>query len=104
MSSNDNHTKLAESLSAIFICMAIASMCFALFFVYQSSRKLNFMSTILIMLILSALIRVIERFKLTDSFFDPDESSIYGVILGVEIALTWSTLLLAEFFMAMKYF
>ena len=56
------------------------------------------------MLILSAVVRVIERFSLTDNFFDPEQSSIYGVILGFEIAVTWSTLLLAEFMIAMKYF
>ena len=60
------------------------------------------MITILLMLIFSAVVRVVERFSITDSFFAP-EGQYYGLIIGSEIAITWSTLLLAEFLIAMKY-
>lgn len=61
------------------------------------------MMTILVMLIVSAVVRVIERFNYTESLLDPQGDS-YGLVIGAEIALTWSTLLLAEFLLAMKYF
>ena len=61
------------------------------------------MVTVLLMLIVSAIVRVVERFSVTDSFYSP-QSEHYGVIIGVEIAITWSTLLVAEFIIAMKYF
>ena len=61
------------------------------------------MITILLMLIVSAVVRVIERFSITDSFFNP-QGQYYGLIIGTEIAITWSTLLVAEFIVAMKYF
>ena len=62
---------LAESLSAILICMAVASMCFTTCYVYKNGNSYNFMVTILLMLIMSAIVRVIERFSITDSFFEP---------------------------------
>ena len=61
------------------------------------------MITILLMLIVSAIVRVVERFSITDSFFNP-QGEYYGLIIGLEIAITWSTLLVAEFIVAMKYF
>lgn len=97
------HTNLAESLSAILICMAVASMCFTTCYVYKNSNSYNWMVTILIMLIISAIVRVIERFNYTESFFSPTGDT-YGLIIGIEIAVTWSTLLLAEFLIAMKFF
>ena len=56
---------LGESLSAILICMAIASMCFTTCYVYKNSNGPNFMVSVLIMLIISAAVRVIERFNFT---------------------------------------
>ena len=61
------------------------------------------MITILLMLIVSAIVRVVERFSITDNFFSP-QGEYYGLIIGLEIAVTWSTLLVAEFIIAMKYF
>ena len=55
------------------------------------------------MLIASAIVRVVERFSITDNFFEP-QGEYYGLIIGLEIAITWSTLLVAEFIVAMKYF
>ena len=97
------HTNLAESLSAILICMAVASMIFTTCYVYKNGNGFSWMVTILMMLITSAVVRVIERFNYTDSFFSPTGDS-YGLVIGSEIAITWSTLLLAEFLIAMKYF
>lgn len=94
---------LSESLSAIVICMAIASMCFTTCYVYKNRGNFNFMVLILIMLIISAIVRVIERFQVTDSFFSPQGES-YGLVIGCEISIIWATLLLAEWFIAMKYF
>ena len=95
--------RLFESLSAILICMAIASMCFAACFVAKTSARYNFMLTILLMMIVSAIVRVVERFNFTDLFLDPKSDS-YGLIIGAEISITWGTLLVAEFLLAMKYF
>ena len=97
------HGKLEETFSAIGIAMAVASMLFTTCYIYKNTGKFNFMMTILIMLILSAVVRVIERFSFTDSFFDPKGDS-YGLMIGIEIAFAWSTLLVAEFLLAMKYF
>ena len=83
--------------------MAVASMCFTTCYVWKNSSGRNFMITVLIMLISSAVVRVIERFNYTDSVFDPQGES-YGLIIGGEIILTWSTLLVAEWLVAMKYF
>ena len=83
--------------------MAVASMVFTTCYVYKNGNQYNFMITILIMLIVSAVVRVIERFSVTDSFFEP-QGEYYGLIIGSEIAITWSTLLVAEFLIAMKYF
>ena len=94
---------LAESLSAILICMAVASMCFTACFIYRNTKQCNFMVTVLMMLIISAIVRVIERFSITDSFFSPQDGN-YGCIIGIEVAVTWATLLVAEFIIAMKYF
>ena len=94
---------LGEALSAIMISMAVASMCFTICYVYKQSNHFNFMMVILLMLIFSAMVRVIERFNYTESFFSPDDE-YYGLIIGFEIIVTWSTLLLAEFLLAMKYF
>ena len=58
---------------------------------------------ILLMLIVSAIVRVVERFQITDSFFNP-QGEKYGLIIGAEISVIWATLLLAEWFIAMKYF
>ena len=45
--------------------MAVASMCFTTCYVYKNATKYNFMVTILLMLIVSAIVRCIERFNLT---------------------------------------
>lgn len=92
-----------ESISAILICMAIASMCFTTCYVYKNSNGPNVMVVVLIMLIISAIVRCIERFDFTESFFDP-KGEYYGVIIGSEISVTWSTLLVSEWLIAMRYF
>lgn len=102
------HRDLGESLSAILICMAVASMCFTACYIYRMNAdgnggKYNWMITVLIMLIVSAIVRVIERFGYTETIFDP-KNDFFGILIGVEIAVTWTTLLLAEFLTAMKYF
>ena len=51
--------------------MAIASMCFTTCYVAKNRGGCNFMVAILTMLIISAIVRVIERFQVTDSFFSP---------------------------------
>ena len=101
---SSNHKHIGESLIAILICMSVASMLFASCFVYKSSGKsCNWMVTIMILLILSALVRLIERFNYTDSILDP-KSSTYGTMIGLEVAFTWAFLLVSEFCIAMKYF
>ena len=93
---------LGDPLSAIVICMAVACMCLTVCYVYKNSGC-SFMITILMMLIISALVRVVERFNYTESMFDK-ESDYFGIIIGVEISVTWICCLLAEWFTAMKYF
>ena len=61
------------------------------------------MVTCLIMLIISAIVRVVERFSIHDSFFNPGQEN-YGCIIGIEIAITWATLLVAEYIIAIKFF
>lgn len=94
---------LPESLSAIVIVMAVASMCFTSCYVYKSSHAMNWMVLILLMLIISAVVRVIERFNLTGSLISTEHDS-YGYLIGVEISITWGCLLLSEWLIAMKYF
>ena len=55
------------------------------------------------MLIISAIVRVVERFSIHDSFFNPGQEN-YGCIIGIEIAITWATLLVAEYIIAIKFF
>ena len=55
------------------------------------------------MLIVSALVRVIERFQMTEYLVDP-QSQNYGLIIGSEITITWGCLLVAEWLIAMKFF
>ena len=83
--------------------MAVASMIFTTCYVYKNSNGCNWMVTVLFMLVISAIVRIIERFEFTSSFLD-QESDSYGIIIGTEIAVTWATLLLAEFIIAIKYF
>ena len=99
------HTEhnLPESFSAILICMAVASMLFTIYIVAKNSRGYSFKVTILIMLIISAIVRVVERFQFTEYFVD-QQSSNYGAVIGIEITVTWGCLLLAEWLIAMKYF
>ena len=93
---------IGDSLAAIGICMAVAAMCLTT--CYVAGHKGNgFMVTILIMLILSAIIRVIERFNYTEVMFDKD-GEYFGIIVGAEISIAWTCCLLAEWFVAMKYF
>lgn len=61
------------------------------------------MVTVLLMLVISALVRVIERFNYTDNLFDTD-GEYFGVIIGVEISIAWICCLLAEWITAMKFF
>ena len=61
------------------------------------------MVTVLLMLVVSSLVRVIERFSFTETFFDKD-GDYFGVIVGCEISLAWICSLLAEWITAMKYF
>lgn len=99
-----NHKHIGESLNAILICMSVASMLFASCYVYKNSVKgCNWMVTVLILLMVSALVRIVERFGYTSSFFDP-QGGTFGALIGVEIAITWSFLLVSEFYLAMKYF
>lgn len=65
------HTNLPEAMSAILICMAMASMCFTICYVWRNAQKFNFMITILMLLLFSAVVRVVERFNYTDSLFEP---------------------------------
>jgi hypothetical protein len=83
--------------------MSVASMCFASCYVYKNSVRFNWMVGVLILLIISALVRIVERFNYTESVFDP-KGETFGAIIGVEIAITWCFLLVSEFYIAMKYF
>ena len=104
MKEEHTHKHIGESLNAILICMSVASMLFATCYVLKNSNKgCNWIVTILILLIISALVRMIERFNYTQMMADPD-STTYGTLIGVEIAITWSFLLVSEFYIAMKYF
>ena len=94
---------LPESFSAILICMAVASMLFTIWIVGRNSKGYSFKITILIMLIISAIVRVVERFQFTEYFVD-QTSSKYGAVIGIEITVTWGCLLLAEWLIAMKYY
>ena len=93
---------LGDTFSAIIICMAVAVMCLTVCYVYKNS-SCSFMITILMMLITSALVRVVERFNYTENMFDK-EGDYFGIIIGVEISLAWICCLLAEWYTAMKYF
>ena len=97
-----NEHNLTESLAAIVICMAVASMCFTIAYVYVRSKD-PFMISTLAMLIISAIVRVIERFNFNSALFDPT-ASYYGIVVGSEISITWGCLLLSEWLIAMKYF
>lgn len=94
---------LPESFSAILICMAVASMFFTIYIVAKNSHGFSFMAVILLMLIISAIVRVIERFQFTEYFVD-QQGDQYGAVIGMEISITWGCLLLAEWLIAMKYF
>ena len=59
---------LPESFSAILICMAVASMLFTIYIVAKNSHGFSFMVVILLMLIISAIVRVVERFQFTELF------------------------------------
>ena len=61
------------------------------------------MVTVLLMLVLSAAVRIVERFQLTQYMVDPDGTN-YGGIIGLEISITWACLLLAEWLIATKYY
>jgi len=108
MSEEQQHRDLGESLSAILICMSVASMCFTACYIYRMNAdshggKCNWMITVLILLMISAVFRVVERFGYTETIFSP-KNEFFGLLIGVEISVTWMTLLLAEFYTAMKYF
>lgn len=99
-----NHKHIGESLNAILICMSVASMLFATCYVYKNSTKgCNWMVTVLSLLIVSALVRIIERFGYTESIAEP-QSNMFGALIGTEIAVTWTFLLVSEFWLAMQYF
>ena len=100
---SSNHKHLGESINAILICMSVASMCFACCYVYKNSAKYNWMVGVLILLIISALVRIVERFGYTESVFDP-KGETFGIVIGIEIAITWAFLLISEFYISMKYF
>ena len=93
---------LGNSISAIMICLAVAAMCITICYVFKNTGH-SFMVTVLLMLVISALVRVIERFNYTESWIDK-EGDYFGVIIGVEISLAWICCLLAEWITAMKYF
>jgi len=78
-------------------------MLFTIFVVAKNAQGYSFKITILIMLIISAIVRVIERFQFTEYFVDSTQDQ-YGAIIGMEITITWGCLLLAEWLIAMKYF
>ena len=99
-----DHVHLGESLNAILICMSVASMLFATCYIYKNSAKgCNWMVMVLTMLMISAIVRIVERFGYTESIFDP-KGNIFGAAIGIEIAITWSFLLVSEFYLAMQYF
>ena len=91
-----------ETISAVMICIAVATLCFTVSRVYIYTGW-SFMVTVLLMLVVSSLVRVIERFSFTETFFDKD-GDYFGVIVGCEISLAWICSLLAEWITAMKYF
>ena len=93
---------LGETITAVIICIAVATICFTISRVYIYTGW-SFMVTVLFMLVVSSLVRVIERFKFNEAFFDKDSDS-YGVIVGIEISLAWICSLVAEWITAMKYF
>ena len=53
--------------------MAVASMLFTIFVVAKNAQGYSFKITILIMLIISAIVRVIERFQFTEYFVDSSQ-------------------------------
>lgn len=93
---------IGGSVSGILICMAVAVLCLTVFYVYKNSGC-SFMISILMMIIISSLVRIVERFNYTESWFDK-EGDYYGVIIGAEISIAWICCLLAEWYTAMKYF
>ena len=60
---------IGDSIAAIGIIMAVAAMCLTTCYVYTHKGN-GFMITILLMLIVSSVVRVIERFNYTDILFD----------------------------------
>ena len=99
--SRDNNS--LESFSAILICMACSSMLFTIYIVCRNTNGYSFYITILLMLIVSAIVRVVERFQFTEYLVD-SQGDTYGAVIGMEISITWGCLLLAEWLIAMKYF
>ena len=95
-------SNIVDSISAIGIIMAVAAMCLTSCYVFTHKGN-GFMVSILFMLIISSIVRVIERFNYTDILFD-QESEYFGIIIGAEISIAWTCCLLAEWFTAMKYF
>lgn len=102
-SPEESHKHLGESLNAIFICMSVAAMLFSTCYVYKNSGRFNWMVAVLLLLVFSALVRIIERFGYTETIADP-QGGTFGVLIGIEIAITWSFMLVSEFYIAMKYF
>ena len=69
----------------------------------KNQKKWNVMVTILLMLVLSGAVRSVERFSLSELIFDK-EGDNFGIVIGLEISITWTLLLCAEFLLAIKYF
>ena len=55
---------LGEIITAVMICVAVATLCFTVSRVYIYTGW-SFMVTVLLMLVLSSLVRVVERFDFT---------------------------------------
>ena len=64
-------SNLGESISAIIICMAVATMCLTVCYVFKNTGS-SFMITVLMMVIISSLVRVVERFNYTETLFDKE--------------------------------
>ena len=94
--------QIAEMISGIVICIGMAAMCLSTFIVYRN-HGCSFMVTILIMLIISSMVRMVERFNYIDELIDK-ESKYHGAMVGVEISIAWICCLIAEWFTAMKFF
>ena len=61
---------LGQSLIAIAIWTAIAAMLFAACYIYRNSTRYNWMVIVLKLLIISGIVRIIERFRFTEVFLD----------------------------------